>query len=323
MKIHDFINSRDIAEYLKDINYQFSTLECAWLVWQSRKHTLKQKHAAWQEIIDTMPDCSVEARPTHEKVESLHGYLIDFMKCQNQHADEFFTPRSNAYYLGSAYNRRDEPGEAGDFLSHLTVEDCLQYLDNTYGDFVKIHTYVVTKQLVGGGHSDEWKASLNEDKELLDIFSYGERNLFAAQWLDFPTPFEKGDILEITKDGYESIIRGDFDYGMERFVVTAFYDRPGTELLQMGCFEDMAFRGYYAGYEKLLGGKRGSYMDFERAGEALSGSDILLLPLSLHFKEQLDDVEMMEAYCILKMKNELLHIAGSNSTSDRVRKILR
>ena len=80
MNIYNFINSRDIAKHLKDIDYQFSTLECAWLVWQSRKHTLKQKHASWQEIIDTMPDCSVEARPKHEGVESLHRYLIDFIK---------------------------------------------------------------------------------------------------------------------------------------------------------------------------------------------------------------------------------------------------
>ena len=80
MNIYNFINSRDIAKYLKEINYQFSTLECAWLVWQSRKHTLEQKHTAWQKIIDTMPDCSVGARPNHREVESLHEYLKDHMR---------------------------------------------------------------------------------------------------------------------------------------------------------------------------------------------------------------------------------------------------
>ena len=90
MNIYNFINSRDIAKHLKDIDYQFSTLECAWLVWQSRKHTLEQKHTAWQKIIDTMPDCSVSARPNHREVESLHEYLKGYMDFQEQSIKRFF-----------------------------------------------------------------------------------------------------------------------------------------------------------------------------------------------------------------------------------------
>ena len=41
-----FINSRDIRKYLKEIGYQFSSLEAAWLVWQNRNISLKDKYAA-------------------------------------------------------------------------------------------------------------------------------------------------------------------------------------------------------------------------------------------------------------------------------------
>lgn len=33
MNIFDFINSKDIKEHLKNINYQFNSLEAAWLIY--------------------------------------------------------------------------------------------------------------------------------------------------------------------------------------------------------------------------------------------------------------------------------------------------
>lgn len=322
MNIYDFINSRDIAKYLKEINYQFSTLECAWLVWQSRKHTLKQKHTAWQEIIDTMPDCSVSARPNHKEVESLHNYLADYIKVQNNNVERFFTPNDKEYYLGTAYGKRDNPFISGDYLSHSTAEECIQYMEYIYGSDGKIHTYVVTKQIVDGGDMDEWQMNFNENKEILDIFSYGESNLFTSLWLNFPTPFEIGDILEITNCGYETIVRGDFDYFSERLVITSFYGKPIAELATSGCFDDMAFDGYYAGYNRLFRGKRGPYMDFERVKDKLTDSDNLLLPLSLHLKNKLNDIEMIDAYCMLTLKNELSHTRDSHYVSDKVKELI-
>ena len=46
MDIYEFINSRDIREHLKAKQYTFDPLQQAFLVWQSGRHTLKQKHEA-------------------------------------------------------------------------------------------------------------------------------------------------------------------------------------------------------------------------------------------------------------------------------------
>lgn len=59
MDILRFINSRDIREYLKSRNDPFTSLEAAWLMDQFRCATIKEKHAAWQELIRIMPDCAV------------------------------------------------------------------------------------------------------------------------------------------------------------------------------------------------------------------------------------------------------------------------
>lgn len=36
MDVLKFINSKDIREHLKSINYEFNLLEVAWLIYQSR-----------------------------------------------------------------------------------------------------------------------------------------------------------------------------------------------------------------------------------------------------------------------------------------------
>ena len=61
MNILDFVDSRDIREHLRSIDFQPSTIEAAYLVWFSKTATLDQKCEAWQEIARTMPNCSLEA----------------------------------------------------------------------------------------------------------------------------------------------------------------------------------------------------------------------------------------------------------------------
>ena len=73
MDILKFINSKDIREYLQKINYQFTPIEAAWLVWKSTNTTLKENHTAWGEIIKTMPDCRIEKHLNQLQIE-----LIDF-----------------------------------------------------------------------------------------------------------------------------------------------------------------------------------------------------------------------------------------------------
>ena len=62
MDYFKFIHSGDVREHLRRINYPLSSLEAAWLVWENDIVSIKEKHAAWEEIIRTMPDCMIEER---------------------------------------------------------------------------------------------------------------------------------------------------------------------------------------------------------------------------------------------------------------------
>ena len=98
MNFYPFINSCDIRNHLEEKNYQFSTLESAWLVKQSRNTTIDERHSAWNEIIQTMPDCEVRSpNPDAPVLKSIHDMLKKYMEIENDLLKQFLRPRlSNA-----------------------------------------------------------------------------------------------------------------------------------------------------------------------------------------------------------------------------------
>ena len=60
MDIYEYFNSRDVAEHCKKLSRRFTGRELAYMIWQSNHHTLAQKIAAWEELIRTMPDETLE-----------------------------------------------------------------------------------------------------------------------------------------------------------------------------------------------------------------------------------------------------------------------
>ena len=76
MNFYKFVNSKDIREHLKELGYEFTSIEAAWLVWQSEFISLKEKHKAWAEIIETMPDCEIKERNNTAPQPSLHRYCL-------------------------------------------------------------------------------------------------------------------------------------------------------------------------------------------------------------------------------------------------------
>ena len=100
MDIFSFINSRDIRDYLREQDYKFSSLECAWLVKQSKNTTIEERHRAWKEIIQTMPDCEVESvDPDEPPQKSLHAFLRKYMEIETSLLDRFYKDEQNAAYV--------------------------------------------------------------------------------------------------------------------------------------------------------------------------------------------------------------------------------
>ena len=87
MNYYRFLDSWDIRNHLEEMEYPLSTPEAAYLVWQSRGATLEEKFAAWEEIIQTMPDCAMEERLNMAAIPSFHGFLREYMETSRKIAE--------------------------------------------------------------------------------------------------------------------------------------------------------------------------------------------------------------------------------------------
>ena len=96
MDILQLIPSWDMRKHLKKIAYKFSPSECAWLVHQSKKTLLTERHAAWQEIIDTMPDCEID--PASLPDTHLHDFLSYLIKFEKNLLAKFFETNTRSIY---------------------------------------------------------------------------------------------------------------------------------------------------------------------------------------------------------------------------------
>ena len=60
------------------------------LVYQCHDATIEEKHQAWNEIIETMPDCCIEGRRIMEPQESLHAFLKKYMEIEDELIRDFY-----------------------------------------------------------------------------------------------------------------------------------------------------------------------------------------------------------------------------------------
>jgi len=80
--IYNFINSKDIADYCRSIDHKFTPLEMAVLIHLSRE-ARTARHTAYNWLIENTPDCEVPERMNCAYHESLHEYLIEIMRFEN------------------------------------------------------------------------------------------------------------------------------------------------------------------------------------------------------------------------------------------------
>ena len=234
-KICGFVNSKDISSHLADIGYQFSSAEAAWLVANCDHITLAERHDAWQDISETMPDCALEsgqwklrqdiikATPDSERepecckneknkiYDSLHGILQKLIEIDQKHLAEFYDNGGKAIYQ-YAINYRDSNAfnDYDDSPLFSEYENCLnavkkELAGNCEEDggeeseniwFISIRKNYIDNQLAN------ISVKLNANCEVISICNEHPQDeepipqdIFDDLWFSFPAPFKKGDIV--------------------------------------------------------------------------------------------------------------------------------
>lgn len=305
MDILRFINSKDIRAYLKHIGYEFNSLEAAWLIYQCRDATINEKHKAWNELIEKMPDCKIKVRANTVPQESLHAFLKQHMKLEDKYINEFCgkkrvdTSDDNNPFVYS-FKYIDENGKK---------YDCV---DTVFSRFIKIDTdnnvisFEYKKMQIDEFNSLQI-AYLTPSYEFLRIDpvyidSHKERDLFRGVfngwWFKFPTPFKKGDIVWDTK-GPEAGRDGPFV-----IIGTCLDDFEGDKADKLkdifrkdGDSYDMCAGGFFTNKDgSIYKGCMSNYMDLEFYNGELTGSKRTLIALSNFLKGKIDIGLFAQAY---------------------------
>ena len=300
MDIYKFINSRDIREHLKNINYNFSSLEAAWLIWRSKHTLLSEKHKAWNSIIKTMPDCEIGKRFNTEPHHSLHVFLQELVSLQNKQIEIVKRSETGTVFSYSLFTPGDSDWDeetedlSFEFSKCLdkAVNECKEYYK--YCKDIDLRDYMSSCKIrVKKTWVDSIKRSmvieLNGNGEICEIECYGdmdeqEDNLvyygFDGMWFAFPTPFKKGDILKGSNYYDEIFVFAELDADSE----------IRERLMKNGDCSDMVARGYFQDPDngKIYYECMHDYMCLEYYRGELSGTKRTLKALSSYLKDEID-----------------------------------
>lgn len=321
MDFSDFINSNDIREYHKKIEYQYNSLEAAWLVSQCQCVTLKEKHEAWQWIIDNMPDQIISVGKERKIYygKSLHKILASYMHMQKLFVDEFISDNEEWLYAYKPsyrdyYGSSSTIGCIGFFTSW---EKCLESI------FVNENHEDTKHIVVGRGRFNEPDFFKHNGIIEIDLFGriinvvdisagFGEddenlcnlERFFEDLWFEFPVPFKPGDVV---------CLRDYSNNPMQPIVLTDIVFPGGWKQddwrknHECGDSSDMLIWGYYIGesfsgesgtedYFGILTDSWWNYMDVEYYPQDLTGCYRALKPISSWVKGELgDDVALLVA----------------------------
>ncbi len=305
MDILRFVNSEDIREYLGNIGYEFNSLEAAWLIYQCRGATVDEKHKAWNELIEKMPDCRIAERLNTVPQDSLHAFLKQYMEIESKYIDKFRDEKpadtsddDKPFVYKFKYIYKD-----GSEYEWDTVFSCF---DALYESIMEPEDDVIsiqcTKMQIDGLDSRQI-AYLTPSFDFLRIYpgpvDSNEEDLFFGVfdglWFDFPTPFKKGDIVW-DPNKPDGICAGPFVTtgvcldGIEN-------DKLKDNLRKNGDFSDMCAGGFFLREDGSIYGEcMANYMDLEFYDKELTGSKRTLIALGNFLKDEIDPALFARAY---------------------------
>ena len=318
MNIYEFINSKDIRAHCEKLGHPFNTIESAYLIYQSQNHTLSQKHAAWLELMETMPDMVIEERLNCPRYDSIHTFLRQYMDLEDRLLADFFQDKKGYVYRFDPLYRPDYFGDNeyhgyldGDslyesFSGGLAAEKgkVAEYAD----DFLKFG--VLKKKIISDFHTTPWELciQINQDGEALKIDVRSDKGAisemefdllysFEGMWIDVPTPFQKGDIVFTNhrKLGCPA----------NPFVLTDLCTAKDTEhdrkiyqkLLKRGDSSDMTSHGYFlSDCGDLYFECEHDYLSLEYYPGESNGNNRFLKVVQSYYKDKIHMIDFITAY---------------------------
>lgn len=244
MQIKKFLESEDIYAYWQEIGYRCSPIGCAYIVWQSPLQPVAEKFAAWEELLQTLPDRPLlpEDSPMRtsfpqEYADSLHSFLRAYLALQRRVLAEFYRSGDSADYF--------EDGDDMEFGPYSSAEACIR------GALQMLTSRRTRAQVCKRwrGEEREIVLSVRADGAVMDVSEKGlpeeEEKIwgfFSGLHLDFPIPFKRGDFVASSYSPFTWVEGGEFPFVLHHIagVQDGTHSEAFDKLFCMGAF------GYFA-----------------------------------------------------------------------------
>lgn len=312
MKITQFVNSKDIRGYWEEIGYEPSALESAWLVWQGKNQTLKEKHTTYWNIIDSTKDQPIPAGFHDLPQPSLHEFLKRYTEIELQLISDFYKEEPNTVYFYREYFDDDWYEEATLFhtfeeaqafaVTSIEVND-VDIPQPNFIEFVKTYIGEVDKKIFVRFNPEKEIVRVDENQYLTDEKDYEIfQEVFRNMWFSFPTPFKKGDVVKTVRGVYTrpSYLNG-------TFVLTSVCNSSDREgyFKENGDGSDMTAHGYFVDFEGVAYHECiHNYMDLEYVRDPLENEEKVLHPISKYLKGEIDLGLLLGAYRYIIVTHE-------------------
>lgn len=303
MDILQFINSNAIRNHLKKINYQFNTLEAAWLIYHSYNHSVYEKFNAYEQLMKEYPDCRVEERLHTPAQDSLFKYLENYINEYKNVIYEFEAPDA-VYSIDVKHFERETDYTVETMFTNLNavIRQCkIEWDDEKPGD---IKNFVISKYIP---ESEKSSGSIIPQQMILkgdglkpiyiDFRNDIEYDLLGDLWFDFPTPFKKGDMVWNKHYKFTPVV----------FLFNSYEDlsKEGYKCLrETGDETDMTYESYcMIDSNTIFRDIDYNYMDLEYYPYELTGKDKALHPISRFLKGDIDIGSCCNAFHSLSLRD--------------------
>lgn len=304
MDFYSFVNSKAIREHLRSINYQFNSLEVAWLIYSCERLSFQEKKEYWLELMDVLPDTDMPPTRVHEEWKTVYELLPKYIDLIESFVAELFKEDiDNEYVYMYSYLYMGDSSWSEEFDTVFrSIDDCINVIKKEVLELDEIYVkdekstgvieYVIRKQslintdkkievsFAGGGKVKDVRYNSISDGDTIDL-----ENALYYQWFSFPTPFKKGDIVWEPKP--DNMIRWDSD---GPFVLEGLSTwNPIDHTVKYGDSSDMRAYGYFLNPNgTIYQDGMGNYMDLEYYDEPFEGDGRMLTAISKYLKDEIN-----------------------------------
>lgn len=209
MDVCKYINSKAVREHLRKLNWEFTSLEAAWFVWKWRG-PVEERLAAWQQIIDEMPDQEVKAGHYFDGCPSLHDFLRETISVYRKCVERFFD-NTDAYY--TFYTKLADGSLKPDAINYSSCPikdnkaECSGILRDLEGDSAIL--FEMWKKYFDNEESRECRATFDRNLDMIAFEDHSKEwkrldDMFSSHFFYFPVPFRKGDIIYRIDDWFNT-----------------------------------------------------------------------------------------------------------------------